>query len=645
MEQKELDIYEILEQNQLLEESFELECKSARGGLPGSLWETYVAFANSEGGNIVLGITEKEESLQIDGLSQAQVSKFQQDFWNQVNNRGKVSVNILSERHVKSIEVASGKFILAIHVPAADYRSKPVHIGPDPLRGTYKRNHTGDYLCTHDEVRQMIADALPQKPDSRILDNYSLDDLDELSISQFRQLFRSAKPGHPFLAEDDKGLLTKTGAWRTDRHSKKEGLTVAGLLMFGKHQAIIDTFPDFHLDYQEVNDPNQRWSDRVFPDGTWEANIFQFYQRIWPKISGTLPKPFQLKDGQRMDESTLHEALREALVNALVHADYSAPGGVVIKKFPDYFVFSNPGNMLITTEQYYKGGISIPRNNSIQTLFVLLGFGEKAGSGSTRIFSAWEGLHWRKPYIQVSHQPSRFDLFLRMESLISPKSMDALVALYGEEIRSLYGNALIALTTAQIEGAITNTRLQQLIGVHSSEISKLLKELCGGGYLLPSGKGRGTVYQLNTQFLPLREESKQVIAPGIQGILFENNHAENNSPHVRVDTLGAKEDTSGAKEDTSALKEDTSGAKEDTSGAKEDTSIVQQRLKPDVLNRLILEFCQTEFKSVEEIGEHSGKTPKYLKDKVIPRLIEHKMLERLYPGTPNHPNQKYKTKV
>jgi len=471
----------------------------------------------------------------------------------------------------------------------------------------------------------MIADALPQKPDFRILDNYSLEDLDERSISQFRQLFRSAKPGHPYLAETDKGLLTKIGAWRTDRHSKKEGLTVAGLLMFGKHQAIIDTFPDFHLDYQEINDPSQRWSDRVFPDGTWEANILQFYLRIWPKISGMLPKPFQLKDGQRIDESTLHEALREALVNALVHADYSASGGVVIKKYPDYFVFSNPGNMLITLEQYYQGGISIPRNNSIQTMFVLLGFGEKAGSGSTRILSAWEGLHWRKPYIQVSHQPTRFDLFLRMESLISPRSMDALAAIFGEDIRQLIGSPLIALTTAQIEGSITNTRLQQLIGDHASAISKLLKGLCTSGYLTLSGKGRGTVYQLSTVYVPENQEDNRV-GVGTQGILFDDEDPKMDSSGIKMDSSGVKMDTSGAKMDTSPESK-------------------EKRMRPEELEELVLEYCQDEYRSVEETGLHLNKTAKYLKNKVIPRLLETGQIERLYPGNPTHPQQKYKAKI
>ncbi|MDE6524184.1 MAG: ATP-binding protein, partial [Paramuribaculum sp.] len=62
-----------------------LEVKSARGGLPNSLWESYSAFANSEGGVIVLGVKEnsKDGSLYVEGLDD--VRKLLKDFWNTVN--------------------------------------------------------------------------------------------------------------------------------------------------------------------------------------------------------------------------------------------------------------------------------------------------------------------------------------------------------------------------------------------------------------------------------------------------------------------------------------------------------------------------------------------------------------------------------
>ncbi len=95
-----------------------LEAKSAKGGLPNSLWETYSAFANSEGGVIVLGIKENEDgSFLIEGLKDA--AKLEKDFWNLINNRQKVSTNILTDRLVK-IERIEGKEIIVIRVPRAD---------------------------------------------------------------------------------------------------------------------------------------------------------------------------------------------------------------------------------------------------------------------------------------------------------------------------------------------------------------------------------------------------------------------------------------------------------------------------------------------------------------------------------------------
>ena len=94
-------------------------------------------------------------------------------------------------------------------------------------------------------------------------------------------------------------------------------------------------------------------------------------------------------------------------------------GGIVIKKYPDRFLFVNPGYMLVPLEQYYKGGCSVPRNTTIQTMFSLLGYGEKAGSGSLRIMSAWASAHWRKPFISMTNRPDRVCLDLKNGSIVA----------------------------------------------------------------------------------------------------------------------------------------------------------------------------------------------------------------------------------
>jgi ATP-dependent DNA helicase RecG len=70
----------------------------------------------------------------------------------------------------------------------------------------------------------------------------------------------------------------------------------AGLLMFGTFAVLRDALPAFHVDYREKlsADPAVRWTDRVVPDGTWESNVFQFYQRVVQRLSADLKIPFQL---------------------------------------------------------------------------------------------------------------------------------------------------------------------------------------------------------------------------------------------------------------------------------------------------------------------------------------------------------------
>ena len=141
-----------------LNENHERECKLATGGLPESIWETYSSFANTNGGTILLGIREHRDSFTIEGLTDKQIIKYQKDFWSTLNDRNKVSRNILLNHHVQVVEVDNKK-ILKIDIPAADRHDKPVYIGTDPMKGTYKRDYEGDFFCTEEAVRAMFADA------------------------------------------------------------------------------------------------------------------------------------------------------------------------------------------------------------------------------------------------------------------------------------------------------------------------------------------------------------------------------------------------------------------------------------------------------------------------------------------------------
>lgn len=100
------------------EENNRIEAKRAKGGLPNSIWETYSAFANTEGGVILLGVDEQDDhTLVATGVEDAH--KMMTDLWNILNNKQKVSLNILTERMVATHEV-EGKTVISIEVPKAD---------------------------------------------------------------------------------------------------------------------------------------------------------------------------------------------------------------------------------------------------------------------------------------------------------------------------------------------------------------------------------------------------------------------------------------------------------------------------------------------------------------------------------------------
>ena len=187
-------------------ESEDLEFKHASGGFPGSFWDTYSAFANTEGGTIIFGVEEKNEGLYLDVISDETVDKYQKDFWNNVNNKATISCNLLKNDDVEVVKY-NGYNIMFFHIPCASREQRPVFRTTNPYNGTFKRNYEGDYKCTEKEVQRMFADANDSRPaDSRILPNYSLNDIDKESIQQYRQLFATARPNHPWLVMDDMTL-------------------------------------------------------------------------------------------------------------------------------------------------------------------------------------------------------------------------------------------------------------------------------------------------------------------------------------------------------------------------------------------------------------------------------------------------------
>ena len=136
-------------------ENYELEFKSAKGGFPESFWQTFSAFANTNGGIIVLGIKHTNHKNIPDNLTEELINTYKKRFWDCAHNKEKVSATMLTERDVIDALV-DGNRVLIFRIPRATYDIRPVYLNKNPFGNTYKRNHEGDYHCTETEIRQMF---------------------------------------------------------------------------------------------------------------------------------------------------------------------------------------------------------------------------------------------------------------------------------------------------------------------------------------------------------------------------------------------------------------------------------------------------------------------------------------------------------
>ena len=592
------DLQPVLDELLQNKESSDLEFKSAKGGFPRSFWETYSSFANTDGGAIVFGIKEKNDQFFLDGLTEEQVKKYEKDFFNTMHNKGSVNIALLNENDVQAVKFGEVYFLF-FYIPRVDRSLRPVYCGLDPYVGTYRRDLEGDYHCSREEVNSMFADANLTSPvDGRILKNFTIEDLDENSIKQYHRRFEQWNPDHVWNALPEDKFLEKLNVFRKDRKTGEYGLTYAGLLMFGTYSAIMDENPNFFPDYQEIQDPKDRWVNRICPDGNWESNLFQFYSRVLPILQNFLPKPFILEGNQRKTETPAHVAVREALTNALVHADYTENASLNIYKYPNKMVFANPGVMLISLKQYYKGGESVCRNKYLQTMFTFLGSAEKAGSGADKIIHGWEKQNWKRPYIEEKSKPNKVVLTMSMESLLDESVIQELTRHLGNQIENLSRQQLMTLALAYSEEEITNERLQCVLDIHRVYITQMLSKMCSMQLLESSGYGRGTKY------------------------------------HIYGLNIGLQNTNIGLESANIGLQNTNIGLENTNIGLK------KKRYSKEEMRKLIIDYCQ-EWRTAEEIAIAVDKTTAYIRDIVLPKLSE--VLEKKY-DVPHHPKQKYRAK-
>ena len=254
-------------------------------------------------------------------------------------------------------------------------------------------------------------------------------------------------------------------------------------------------------------------------------------------------------------------------------------------------------------------------------MFQMMGAGDKASSGIDKIRQGWESQKWRWPLIEEHQQPDRVRLILPMVSLLPEESLDRLRSFLGENLGGLNVREVQALVTADMEGSVTNQRLQQFSSDHTTDITKMLQELIVKGLLLKDGYGRWASYRLADR-------------------LARSGYGDEVTP----DTTSA---SSLRKETRSQHNDPSSQHSGPVLGDPELLAIAapardKARLAPATMTDLIRELCQSRYLTVDQIGALLHRHPEGIRNRFLSKMVRDGQLSSRYPD-PTHPDQAYRT--
>jgi predicted HTH transcriptional regulator len=326
-----------------------------------------------------------------------------------------------------------------------------------------------------------------------VLDKMDLQVFDYETVKKYRTVFNLNHIRHVWSDYDDETFLLKLGALGRSEENKKLCPTGAVLIMFGYEHEILREYPRYFLDYQEHFDETIRWTDRfISSSGEWNGNIYDFYGMAYNKLilNPCFKTPFKMEGIYRVDDTPVRKALREALANCLIHADYYGEGGVVIKNYRDNITIENPGVLRLTVEEAVSGGFSTPRNGVLMKMFNLIDVGERAGSGIPKVWKAWQDEGWGTPKLAEGLEGlERTTLVLPVKKIPiknADKKTSGRTDLKRQQI----------LDFLKENGAVKSKDLVAVLGVKERRVKYLLQGLVDTGFIIALGANKNRTYTL-----------------------------------------------------------------------------------------------------------------------------------------------------
>lgn len=440
------------------QESETVELKSA---VVDDIKKEIIAFANSDGGKLYIGVRDDGEVAGLDDPDGTAL---------QVSNmvRDSIKPDITMFLHYQTIE-EDGKKIIEISVQRGTNR--PYYIAKKGMRpeGVYVRQGYSSVPATDTAIRCMIKETDGNRFETMRCLDQELTFEDTKKEFQFHEIELGPQQMRTLKLVENDGLYSNLALLLSDQNPH----TIKVAVFQGTKQMI--------------------FKDRREFGGSLMKQMNEVYEYIdfRNQIRATIEKLSRI---DVRDYPVI--AVREALLNLLVHRDYSFSASALISIYDDRIEFVSIGGLMPGIDlEDIMAGISVCRNQNLANVFYRLHLIEAYGTGLTKIMEAYEETS-EKPVISTTKNSFKITLpnvNAKYETRAVPAPSENSLS---TPVPKIDNNEQRVLSYVREHGAITRLEAEELLDTSASTASRLIKKMVKAGLLLPHGKARSTRYTL-----------------------------------------------------------------------------------------------------------------------------------------------------
>ncbi|GAB6394231.1 MAG: putative DNA binding domain-containing protein [Bacteroidales bacterium] len=469
------------------------EVKTAKTDVPKDVWETVSAFSNTSGGWIVFGVAQKKKAFEIVGVENPE--KLENDMLTTLRSKTKFNIKLSPQAKKYKID---GKTVLAFYIPSSDI--KPVYF--NGVQNTFIRTGSGDQQASEFEINALYRDQTFGTMSGKTVEGTSVESLNAESYSNFRDYLQRMVPGLHYNKLNNEAFNSKL-------HIVKNGkLTYGGLLFLGKNEEICNHIDDFRVDYLEIPGTNYRDAATRYTFRIQEQeNLWEYYFALYQRLKLYANTPYTIGEmGIGHEDTKELDALREALVNLLIHTDYFSPMKPRIRVFTNRIEFENPGALPRPLEQLLKADESLPRNPVLAKLFRIAKLCETAGYGFDKMLE-WKYQTGNDVLFESTVDKTKFTFMLDTETTKSGMETkesginitESITDNITEDQKNITESVTEKLTNNQkkiienivINPYITSEELSVIVGIAPVNIRVNIKTLKKKGIIRREGADRG----------------------------------------------------------------------------------------------------------------------------------------------------------